>query len=123
MTKSNNSASIEEAADAYADSFSADENYLFPRGEHPDTRSNSEFLRDLENKLFVNRVEKRSRPQKIEVIRRRYHKKGPIKCINTGDIYKSAKEAEVKLSITQGFVSKVLSGDRKSVHGLNFIYL
>jgi len=92
------------------------------RGEHPDERSDREFLRDLENKLFVKKVEAKARPKKVIVIRRHY-RKGRIMCLQNGEVYESAKEAETKLEIPQGFVSKVLTGDRKSVHGLNFIYL
>lgn len=36
-------------------------NQLFPRGQHPDERTNKEFLRDLDNKLFVNKVLKKAR--------------------------------------------------------------
>lgn len=34
---------------------------LFPRGQHPDDRTNKEFLRELENKLFVKKVEAKAK--------------------------------------------------------------
>lgn len=46
-----------------------------------------------------------------------------IKCLNTGIIYESQKEAARKLNLHQGDLSKVLNGKRKSIGGFHFEYV
>lgn len=84
------------------------------RGQHPDTRTNQEFLRDLENKLFVNRVER-----KVIAEQKRTYVDGPVMCVQTGEVFQSAAAAELAMGLTRGGVSKVLNGVRKMI---NFKY-
>lgn len=49
--------------------------------------------------------------------------KGKIICINTNKVYISAKEASKCLKISQGNLSSILNGIRKTTNGLKFSYL
>lgn len=46
-----------------------------------------------------------------------------IKCVNTGEIFKSVKEASIKLNLDPSQVVRVCKGKNKHVKGLVFIYL
>jgi len=84
---------------------------IFPRGEHPDTRTDQEFLRDLENKLFIKRVEFKASEQA-----KRKYVDGPVMCLQSGKIYQNARAAELDLQITKGGVSNNLRGVRKRLN-------
>jgi len=84
---------------------------IFPRGEHPDTRTDQEFLRDLENKLFIKRVERKASEQA-----KRKYVDSPVMCIQNGKTYPTARAAELDLSITRGGVCKNLNGERKRLN-------
>ena len=85
------------------------------RGEHPDTRTDEEFLRDLENKMFVRNVIKKS-----------LHKRGPsgtkIICVTNGKIYDSIREAANDIDTHSSNICKHLQGNKMytSCRGLTF---
>jgi nucleoid-associated protein YgaU len=89
---------------------------IFPRGQHPDTRTNKEFLRDLENKLFVKRVEKKARLG---------NRARAVICLTTNKQYLSIQEAadEMKVPLTRMF--RHLKGYElyQSINGNKFQYL
>ncbi len=90
-------------------------NDLFPREQHPDTRTAKEFFRDLENKLFIKRVEAKAK---------REYCKGKVMCIQTGEVFNTAREAEDTLGITRGGVSHQLKGRKKTcLKKYSFIYV
>lgn len=44
-----------------------------------------------------------------------------IQCVETGEIFSTCKEADIKLKVSLGSVSKVIRGVRKNVKGYSFI--
>jgi hypothetical protein len=92
-----------------------EDNFLFPREQHPDTRTAKEFFRDLEDKLFIKRYEEKAK---------REYLKGSIMCIQNGRIFNSAREAEEALGITRGGVSHQLKGRVKMcLRKYSFVYV
>ena len=91
---------------------------IFPRGEHPDTRTNVQFLRDLENKFF-----KKQYVEKVIKSLKRYPNRKPIMCLNTGEIYEGINIAERILGISNGNIRRQINGDYTHVKGLRFKYL
>ena len=43
-------------------------------------------------------------------------------CLNDGKIYKSCQEAEKNYGLVKNTVSRVARGERKSIHGFEFVY-
>ena len=84
------------------------------RGEHPDERTDKEFLRDLENKLFKKSFEEKEK--------RKYHK-SRVMNINTKVIYQTVAEAERLLNLPRGHVLKKLRTRWKNPRGDKFIYV
>ena len=78
----------------------------FFRGEHPDTRTNEEFLRDIENKMFVKSVESKSKRQYIS---------SRVMCVQTGQVFIDCADAEVRLNLCKGVVSRHLNGEKKRI--------
>jgi len=89
-------------------------NDLFPRCMHPDERTNKEFLRDLENKLFKRQYEEKQK---------RMYRNGRIMCVQTGVEYESAADAEYRLKLPRGHVATKLRGTFKHARGNSFIYI
>ncbi len=71
---------------------------IFIRGEHPDTRSNAEFLRDLQNKLFKKGYRKKQRAMI------------PILCHQNGKEYRSYNAAERDLGLCDSCIGKHFKG-------------
>ena len=85
------------------------------RNEHPDTRTNQEFLRDIEKKMFVKNV-----------IRKSLSRRGPsgtkIICVTNGKIYNSIQEAANDIDTHSSNICKHLQGNKMytSCRGLTF---
>ena len=45
-----------------------------------------------------------------------------VLCLNDGEIYKSCQEAEKNYGLVKNTVSRVARGERKSIHGFEFVY-
>lgn len=88
-------------------------NDLFPRGQHPDERSDREFLRDMENKMFKRKYESR-KPNSI-----------PVMCITDGRTYAGVRIAEKAYRIHPGNLGKHLRGESnyRHVNGLRFKFM
>jgi hypothetical protein len=88
---------------------------VFPRCQHPDTRSNKDFLRELENRLFIKRIEDKAK---------RAYRDSKVMCIQTGEVFESAADADNKLGLTRGATSNVLRGVRKLANWkYSFVYV
>ena len=46
-----------------------------------------------------------------------------VRCIETGEVYDSCREAEIKLGLSNSAVSKVVRGSRKTAKGYHFEYI
>ena len=55
------------------------------------------------------------------------HKTGklckPVMCVETGEVFVSASEAGRKIGTSQGNISSVARGVKKSIYGYHFIYI
>lgn len=94
----------------------------FFRGEHPDTRSNSQFLKDMGMKVR----EKMDREGRWYPIKRQVGRCGmEIKCLDNGKIYKSLRDAGFDLGVNHTNISKHLSGHKDYTHvgGMKFEYI
>ena len=69
----------------------------------------------MEVGLFV--FKKEWRDKSVEVTRR------PVRCIETGIVYPSIKQASRELNINASGISNVLSGRIKSTKGLHWEYV
>lgn len=94
----------------------------FFKGEHPDTRSNSQFLKDMGFKV----AEKKREGLKWYPIKSKVGRLGvEIKCIDNGKIYKSLRDAGADLGLNHTNLSKHLRGDKAYNHvgGMKFQYV
>ena len=51
------------------------------------------------------------------------YKEKKVLCTNNGIIYSSCKDAENKLNLMKNTVSRVARGDRKNIHGYEFVFI
>jgi len=88
------------------------EDVLFPRGQHPDTRSNAQWLKDMDMKIEPKKwyPSMGGRPGK-EII-----------CLKTGKRYKSIRDAAKSLKVDSTNLGKHLNGHSSYSHinGLKF---
>lgn len=94
----------------------------FFRGEHPDTRTNSQFLRDL----GMKQVEKKLQTRIWYPLKRTVGRGGmEIKCLANGKTYGSMREAAADLGVNHTNLSKHLKGHRAYSHvgGMKFEYV
>lgn len=52
-----------------------------------------------------------------------YSQSKQIQCVETGDIFKSAREAARKLKLHQSCINRVLNGQSQKTNNLKFIYI
>jgi hypothetical protein len=88
-------------------------NDLFPRGQHPDERSNKQFCIDM----GWRKSERTGRwypNKKVNFMR--------IICLTTGKEYKSIRQAAKELNLDNGAIGKHIAGDINYTHvgGLKF---
>ncbi len=105
---------------------SGDDNALFPRCQHPDTRPNHVVLKLLRER-FGRKTEikhdgkwypcKSTRPYRRNMI--------PVKCLETGIVYPSYRDACADLNLNIYSMSKHLNGysSQSHVSGYHFIRL
>jgi hypothetical protein len=79
---------------------------LFPRGEHPDQRSDREFLRAIEKKVYITG---RRPPNSIVLM-----------CLNNGKEYSSIKAVKEDLGISTVNIQKHLRGYYSHIQGYKF---
>jgi len=84
---------------------------IFPRGQHPDTRSNAQWLKDFAMK---------NKPRTWYPSRRRIGRE--ILCLNTGARYGSIRDAATALKVDNTNLGKHLNGHPSYSHinGLKF---
>jgi hypothetical protein len=94
---------------------------IFPRGEHPDTRTNKEWLIKMG---FVKdpRITNKRYPKDIK---KGYPNRKRLMCIDTGEIFEGIRLAEAKLGISNSNLGKHLKGDDQYRHvkGLRFKFI
>lgn len=93
---------------------------MFFRGDHPDKRSDEEFIHDLNVKLNIIKTVKKETPVAYSFQwypRRKIGRIGyGVKCINNGDTYKSIKDASIALKIDNTNLGRHLRGDKRHSH-------
>ncbi len=87
---------------------------LFLRGEHPDKRSDKEFVKLMEERFA--RVRSLARAEG-------YWASKEVRCLNNGKVYRSVSNAAKQLGVTKGSICNVLAGRVRSVRGLTFRYV
>jgi hypothetical protein len=87
---------------------------LFLRGEHPDKRSDKEFIRLMEQRFARERNISRAEG---------YWTSREVKCLNNGKIYRSVSNAAKLLGVSKGSIGNVLRGRCSSGRGLFFRYV
>lgn len=89
---------------------------IFPRGEHPDTRSNKEWL-------ILMGFEKSRRSTAKWFHKEKRTNRRPVLCINTGERYDGITIAEKDLGLHKGDISAHIRGERDSVRGYRFKFI
>jgi hypothetical protein len=85
----------------------------FLRGEHPDTRSNKEFLKALDIFLLRNKISK-------NIIK---GNRKPIMCIETKIVFGSRLECCREMGISVSLMSRHVNGLLKTAGGYTFKHL
>ena len=85
-------------------------NDLFPREQHPDKRTNAQFLIDM----GMKKVQKRLHSGKWYPLQRQPGRTGrPVRCINTGKTYDSIRDAANDLKLDNTNLGRHLKGHIK----------
>ena len=90
----------------------------FFRGEHPDTRSNTEFLKSIGVKI----AEKRRIGMKWYPLKRGNRSKAVI-CINTKKEYPSIEDAAIEVNVPLTRMWRHINGYHEEVAGMRFKYI
>jgi len=117
--KSNNLPKIAEGTKIYKVS---DESRcpIFPRNEHPDTRSNKEFLAIIKGKVLEKQIK-----SSIWYPAKRGNRSKPVICLNNKKEYHNIQDASKELKVPMTRLWRHLNGFRlyDSVNGFKFRYL
>lgn len=94
---------------------------IFPRGQHPDTRTNKEWLM----KMGFIKNPRVTNPRYPKDLKKGYPNRKPVICITTGEEFKGINMAEAHYGIAKSNLGKHLKGDDQYRHvkGLQFRYL
>jgi len=87
--------------------------FLFPREQHPDTRSAQEFFRDMAMKQYLKKLQKKPKRTNFFTISK------PVVCVTTGETFVSVTAAANAHGINKGIVSKHINNNT-AIHGLVF---
>jgi len=93
---------------------------IFPRNQHPDTRSDKEYMKMLNQRLGIQTKEYGSKtvswyPRTND----RY--RIPVKCLNNGQRYDTIKQAAESLGLDYRLVGKQVKGKIRTTKGYQFI--
>jgi len=86
---------------------------IFPREQHPDTRTAQEFFRDMAMKQYLKKLENKPKRTNFFAISK------PVVCITTGETFVSVTAAANAHGINKGIISKHINNNT-AIHGLVF---
>lgn len=90
-----------------------DRDDLFPRCQHPDTRSDHEALRDIETKLKIRSMRRKG-------VNNGSFKAKPLMCLNTGQIFPALRVASLITGVSPSNLSLQINGKIEEANGLKF---
>ena len=98
---------------------------VFIRGQHPDTRSNQEFMKMLNDKFPKRKPTRAKREFKKEWYPYMTKKGRKVMCLSNGKIYTSIREAAEDIRVDKSDLGKHLQGhpSRQTMRGHIFSYV
>lgn len=98
---------------------SQDSDVLFPRDQHPDTRTDREAIKAIEEKLGLKTTKSQWYPRRRE---QQETMMRPIICITTGQRFAGIRKAAMVLNVEASNICNNLKGRCPHVSGLVFRY-